>query len=224
MEIVIPNSWSLFCIAFAIVLATSYIMGLLGRYLYTRDVSLRKFSIMDLQLAPNAKEIVILVNGIYKLSEPSSKKVIRALRLQLYIDFLFMPGAYGSIFILCMQLSSKMPPVGATFFSILAWLQAIAWLCDIIENIYLLGKIHKDPAESSKPAFKAFQYLEVIKWGSALFGLVCGLAALMYFWFAGDYARESLQYLLIIGIEIAIFFAINWVAKKTIAKEPDLPV
>lgn len=223
MEVIIPDSWTIFCIAFGIVLFTSYIMGRLGRLFYNRDVSLRKFSILDLQLAPNAKEIVILVKGIYKLPEAAAKKVIGALKAQLYVDFLFMPAAYGSIFILCMKLSAKMTDsIGPTFFSALAWLQLIAFLFDIIENIYLLGKVRKDPVQSSDGVFKAFRFFVACKWLFALLGVVCSLASLLYFWFADEYDTTSLKYILIIGIEVAVFVVLSMMTKKKDVKKVDL--
>jgi hypothetical protein len=133
-----------------------------------------------------------------------------------------MPGAYGSIFILCMNLSWKMPASGAYFFSILAWLQGIAWLCDIIENIYLLGKIHRNPIPSSHSIFKAYQYLEVLKWGCALLGAVCGLSSLLYFWLAGSYAFESLYYILIIGIEVVVFLVAGKLIKRSVQRRLNL--
>ncbi len=141
MPIVIV-SWSLFCIAFGLMLLLTFIMNLQSANFYTNDSVIKKFSIMDLELPATATELVNLIKGLYKLPQPQSKKALSSLKGQLYIDFIFMPFAYGSIFLLSMMVSSKMQtPYGKNLFLIFAWLQIIPWLCDIIENIYLLNKI-----------------------------------------------------------------------------------
>jgi hypothetical protein len=206
MQLFIPHAWTWFCLLLAVVLLTSFVMATLGRRFFTLDVVLRSFSILDLEWPASPLEIVNLIKGIYLLPAPDSRKVIKALRAQLYIDYLFMPAAYGSIFILCMQVSWKMPPAGAAFFSVLAFLQVIPWLCDIIENFFLLGKIRPDTGKPGKTVFRAYQCLEIAKWGLSLLGLVCGLSSLLYFWLSGHYAFTSLHYLLIIAAEIGVFF------------------
>src|SRR4051812_35317006 len=117
-------NWPMFCIAFGAMLLLTFIMGLLGRHFYTQDVVIKKFSIMDLEMPATPLELVNLIKGLYKLPGDRSKKSIDSLKGQLYIDFLFMPFAYGSIFILCMLVSAKMDlAAGKYVFMILAWLQ-----------------------------------------------------------------------------------------------------
>src|SRR5688572_14736171 len=105
MVIDIPDSWFWFVIAFGIMLLSSILMGIQGRYFFTKDVVVRKFSMMDLEFAATPQELTNILNGIYLLptdtrSSPGTGKVIRALKGQLLIDtFLFMPATYGSIFI-----------------------------------------------------------------------------------------------------------------------------
>ena len=113
-----------------------------------------------------------------------------------------------------MKVSLKMTSFGHGLFAILAWLQCIAWLCDIIENIYLLNKIRPEP-EASKPAVHvAYLVLEICKWGIALTAAVCSIAAMFYFWLVGRYSDHSIHYLLIIAAEIIVIF----IAKKITAK------
>jgi hypothetical protein len=82
----------------------------------------------------------------------------------------------------------------------------VAWLCDIIENIYLLRKIKPDVVESSPAVHKAYLGMECIKWGIALISTICAVAAIFYFWLTGHYEAGSLKYLLIMTGEVVIFF------------------
>ena len=200
-------SWAFFCVTFGLMLFFSFIMGIQSRNFYTKDGVEKKFSIMELELPASPKELVNLIRGLYRLPEKrESIKAISALRRQLYIDFLFMPFAYGSIFILCMLVSTKMQSsFGFKIFYIFAWAQIIPWLCDIIENIYLLRKMKPHPPVSSVAVHKAYLLMECIKWGISLGAAICAVAAICYFWLAGHYEVHSLNYLAIITGEVIVF-------------------
>lgn len=203
-------SWPLFCISFGFMLILSFFMGLQSKRFYTKDVVVKKFSIMDLEMPATARELVNLIKGLYKLPEDVSKRSIRALKGQLYLDFLFMPCAYGSIFIICMLVSGKMQmSFGMNVFSVLAWLQIVPWICDIIENIYLLRKIKPDPVLSSDAVHKAYLIMEGVKWSIALIATVCAVTAICYFWLSGHYAIHSLYFLLAIIIEVVVFILLG---------------
>lgn len=209
MIIPLTDAWYWLCISMAIFLLTAFIMRRQSRYFYTMDVVPRQFSITDLQLPSCQKELVNLIKGIYTMPAANRQQTLRALRGQLWVDFLFMPAAYGSIFLVCMKVASKMNPAGTLLFAILAWLQLLCWLCDIIENIYLLQKIGPNVSESTKTVHRAYQFLEIFKWGFSLLATVCGLSALLFFWVTGNFAVSSLHYLLIIVGEIVIFMALQ---------------
>lgn len=190
-------------------------------YFYTKDVVLRKFSIMDIEFASSPQEMLNIIKGMYALSPEQSKKAVGALRSQLYVDFLFMPATYVGIYVLCMEVSAKMHYAGKDIFLVLAWLQAIAWLCDIIENIYLLNKIKRNPVLSTPSVHRLYLCLEALKWGMALVGFVCAFAAVFYFWTSGNYSYHSLKYLLIIVAEIALFLTAVKIASRRL-KSVDL--
>jgi len=214
----ITSSWPLFCYTFGAMLFLSLIMGLQSAHFYTKDVVLRKFSIIELEIPSTPLELVNLIKGLYKLPDMQSKKTVNALKGQLYVDFLFMPVAYGTICLLCMQVSHKMSlSFGTNIFMIFAYLQLIAWLCDIIENIYLLRKINPRVVESTKAVHKAYLLMECIKWGIALVSTICSVTAIFYFWLNGSYSSNSLNYLLIIAIEIVLFVAASKFFLKKIA-------
>jgi len=215
MPVYIDIAWIYFCIFFGAMLLISFIMSLQSTNFYTMYVVIRKFSIIDLEFPASALELVTFIKGIFLLPVELSKKSLRAVRGQLYFDFLFMPATYGSIFILCMKVSMKMTSFGHELFAILAWLQLIPLLCDIIENIYLLNKIRPEPVISKPAVHKAYLILEIFKWGIALTAAVCSIAAIFYFWLVGWYSYHSIHYLLIITAEIIIFFILKKVTAKS---------
>jgi hypothetical protein len=199
-------SWTLFSIAFGLMLLLTFVMSIQSLQFYTKDVVVKKFSIIELELPATPAELVNLIKGLYKLPEPQSRKTIMALKTQLFVDFLFMPCAYGAIFLLCMLVSAKMQlSFGTNIFKIFAWLQIVPWLCDIIENIYLLRKINPNPALSSPSVHKAYLCMEIVKWGIAFIPAISAVAAICYFWLAGYYNVHTLNYLFIIAGEIILF-------------------
>jgi len=214
MQIIVSHGWPLFCVAFGIVLFTAYIMARLSRHFYTMDVVLRKFSIMDLQLPDSPTELKNLVRGIFLLPEERRKKCLKALKSTLYIDFLFMPAAYGAVFLLCMKVMYKMSFFGQYFFMILAWLQVLALIFDIIENIYLLKKIHPGVEASSVSVHKTLQFFALAKWGIALVSIICALSGALDVWLVGRYDTVSLKYILILIGEVVLFLLAGMLIKK----------
>ncbi len=218
--VIFISGWTLYCIAVAILLITALPIQYYGAFFTTRDVLVRDFNILDLQLASTEMEIDNTLKGITQLPPAASAKVIRALKNQLYIDFLLMPAVYGTIFISCMKVAWKMPEPGMIFFSLLGWLQIVAWICDIMENCYLLGKTGRLNKEY-KPSymrFRGYQVIEVLKWGLSMLATVCVLSALLYFWISGLYMEQSLKYLLMIVLMLIVFFVlIKFLAKPGIA-------
>lgn len=217
MPLYIEFTWVHFCIAFGVMLFLHLIMSRQSNNFFTKHVVVRRFSILDLEFPPSATDMANFIKDIFILPAAQAKKTLNALRNQLLLDFLFMPTFYGSIFILSMKVSLKMVYFGHKFFAVLAWIQFIAWLCDIIENIYLLNIIHPDPTVSNVTVFKSYEVLEALKWGIPLLASVCSVAAISYFWLVGLYSYDSLVYLVIIAIEISIYFA----AKKVTTKSED---
>lgn len=212
-------SWIFFCIAFGVMLFLHLLMGLQSRNFFTKHVVIRKFSILDLEFPPSAQELASFIKDIFNLPPGLVKKTTKALKTQLLLDFLFMPALYGSIFILSMKVSMRMTYFGHKLFAVFAWIQFIAWLCDIIENIYLLNKIHPNPVISSPVVHKSFEILEMIKWGIPLLVAVCSIAATFYFWLVGRYSSDSLYYIFITAIEIIIFFIVKKLSTKCEEKQ-----
>ena len=201
------NSLSLadwFCSLFGVILLTAAIMVRLSKQFYTYDLVLRKFNILDLQFPANSNEIQKLIRGIYQLPGEQPRKVVKALRRQLYVDFLFMTAVYGCIFILCRQLAIRLPPAGNIFFQTLAWLQVLALCSDIYENIYMLLKIQPNINVPDNYTYTLYKLAVASKWISALLGTVCAIAVVFYFWLTGSYNERFLQYALILAVEIVL--------------------
>ena len=205
----ISNNGILFCIIFGAMMLTAFIMNLLSKNLYTLHVVVRKFSILDLQFPATALELATYIRGIFLLPKELSSKSLRALKGQLYVDFLFMPFAYGVIFLLSMLLSHKMNYLGNYIFSTIAWLQIIPFLCDMAENIYLLRKIRPDVTPSRPLIHKMYQLIVKIKWGIAVVAVVFCLSASCYFWLTGNFSNSSLRYLIIVFIIILVIAALT---------------
>lgn len=203
------DNWLLFSILFGLLLIVIIIMKKQSENFYTKDPIVRKFSIMELEVPATPKELANIIKGLYDLPDTKSGKSIKALKEQLKIDFLFMPLSYGCIFLLCWRVANKMQlDFGYYLFKGLAFIQLVPLICDIIENIYLLGKIRQDVKETIEKKHKQYLWMEAVKWGIALTATVCSVSAVCYFWLTGNYSVTSFFYLLIILVEIVIFLIV----------------
>lgn len=194
--ITIPYAGWCFVIALAVVFLSSWLMGRQSRFLFTKDPIRRGFSMFELQFPAKSFDLENLVNGIYALPE-DAHRTIKALRIQLLLDYiLFIPAAYGGIFVLCMHLASDMETaVGHYWFTGLAWAQVIPFILDYIENTYFWIMIGKrdipvprptpfEPEKTSR-SFRTMQWLEIFKWGLPLLAFACCLSLLAYLWLSG---------------------------------------
>lgn len=215
MPFYIDISWLYFCLIFGMALICSWIMSLLSTNFYTLHVVIRKFSMIDLEFPASPQELATYIKGIFKLPEALSKKSLRALKTQLYVHFLFIPFAYGALFIACMKVSSKMSYFGHALFAVLAWIQIIPLIFDILESIYLLKRIKPNPEISNVKVHNAYLFLEISKWVIALTAATCCFGAAFYFWLTGMYSINSLHFLLIAVAEIIIFFTLKKLTKKS---------
>ncbi|MEP7264224.1 MAG: hypothetical protein ABI772_06995 [Bacteroidota bacterium] len=214
----IPQTWLWFSIAFAAMLVTSLMMSHQAAGFLTRDGSLRKFSILDLQLPSSPNDIPNILGGIFRLPEGKIRYALKSLKNHLYIDFLYMPAVYGCIFLLCMHVSSKTVSIGHPWFAAFAWLQILAWIFDMIENIYLLTQIKErrtppvpinNVPEKIHRIYISYKYMVLTKWMIALLGGICSLMVLLYFWITGKYNPDNLFYSIVIIVEIIAFIALS---------------
>ena len=210
----IEHGWAWFCSSFGVMLFLALVMEKLGADLVTTKVSVpRKFSILDLEFPSHKGEIAKIIRGIYKLPiKDEQDKVLRALRGVLWIDYLFMPAVYGSVFLLCMGVAGKLSEqsLGRQFFAWLAWLQLAPLVFDFLENMLLLSQIKKEPQDLPKRLFRGFVAMVSAKWAIAVCGAVTASMMVFYFLLKGNYAQpSSLLFVAIVAAEIALFFTLR---------------
>ncbi len=203
------NIVSYFCVIFGLMLLLGAFAKLLSKNFYTLHVFVRKFSILDLEFPDSSLELTTYIRGIFLLPKELSRRSLRCLKIYLYLDFLFIPLVYGSLFLLCLLISAKFTFLGHYIFLILAWLQLIPLICDATKNFFLLKKITPDASVSKEVVHKAYLALERIKWLVALVAAVFSLSALFYFWVTGKYSVSSFRFLIIVIIEIVLFFILR---------------
>jgi len=197
------NWWIIFLICFTVFSGTSLWMSYVAKSFHIDRGSQKAFSIFDLQLPVSEKRFHYLISII----PPHSKK---ALRLQLWIDFLFMAGTYPAIALLCYKTAMKMEFVGRYLFLFLAIIQVLPFIFDVIENIYVLTnlqekKFNEDQFQKNSTGFNIYQLLVKSKFAIALTGTLCSVFGLLYFWLTGNFEKVSLNYLGIVAIEILLF-------------------
>jgi len=217
-QIHIPNLWLLLVTSFALALITSFLMQIESRKFFTVRIIRQRFSMLDFQFPASPPSLKRLITGINALGNEEGTRVKKALKNQVYIDFLFMPGCYATVFLVCMYTSYRMEFLGQYIFAILAWLQSVAWLCDIYENIYILdnlknpGRLYNDNEGETFPEnvaankkYKTYQLIVKTKWIIASIGTIGSLFALLFFWMRGEFNPDNLYILLVIFIEIIGF-------------------
>ncbi|GAA3969676.1 hypothetical protein [Mucilaginibacter dorajii] len=213
MILFIADTWCFFLICLAVLLSATIVMTIQSRNFVTMGQVKKEFSIFDLEFPMSGKALFHLITGIDKLPSAEGARSKNALKGQLYVDFIYMPGVYLAIFLLCMKTATKIHGAGGYVFAVLAWLQLVAWLGDIIENVFLLLKI-SNPQEPSVTIFKAYQVLEFIKWGSATKGFICSCFALLFFFITGKYTIHSLNYFYWMLLELSLFGLITYLTRK----------
>lgn len=203
-----------FCVIFGLMLLLGAFAKLLTKNFYTLHVFVRKFSILDLEFPDSPLELTTYIRGIFLLPDELSKRSLRSLKSYLYLDFLFIPLVYGSLFLLCIFISNKFTFLGHYIFLMLAWLQIIPLICDTTKNFFLLKKIRVDAQVSKEVVHKAYLTLEKIKWLLALIAAIFSFSALFYFWVTGKYSVSSFRFIIIVIIELAVFFMLRKIFAK----------
>lgn len=193
--------WPHFILHFTLFLFTTLWMSALARRFRTVDTDLGEvpFSIFDLQFPSSETELCKLLS-----SATSDGKW--ALRMHLLVDFLFMIAVYPMIAILCLALGEK-TGMGKYFFWLIAALQMVAFLFDILENLYLLRRLRKPQVSGGFGRFTFFVYA---KFMLAFLGVSVTLPVIFYFWMTGTTAAGTLQYIGIAILEVVVFMLISW--------------
>jgi hypothetical protein len=129
-----------------------------------------KISIFGLELFYPKEKIVEIFSGI-------NDKVKTILGYHLSFDFIFMAGVYPGIACLCMMAATKLNGKNLKrILLILAFLQILGWIFDIIENYYLL-KWLKSPVIGDEFGF--YQVVVFSKWVIALTGALFAIVVIL---------------------------------------------
>ena len=124
------------------------------------------FTIIGLEITYPKDQVAAIFKG---LDEPARS----LLRFQLLFDFAFMAGVYPGIAALCMMAVQKSrKPLFRQLLLTLAALQAVAWACDIIENVYLLKWLRIPDTISD------FGFYHIVVWVKWILALGAALIAI----------------------------------------------
>jgi hypothetical protein len=120
------------------------------------------FTIIGLEISYSGDRVKEILSGI----SPAVKQI---LGYHLYFDFAFMAGVYPGIASLCMMARGKSRTRWVrNILLILAMAQGVAWVCDIVENIYLLSWLRQPETVGSLTTYHA---VVLLKWVLALAGV-----------------------------------------------------
>lgn len=198
-----PIFWTLLISCFVLFVVMLKIMRAKSKHFkFQRGVAITSFSIMDLEFPGCENSIAGIVTGIRELPEPLGSASLRALKGNLNADFLFMAAVYPFIALLCYHTAESMGFFGGLLFLVLAILQLIAWLFDVLENKYLFHKI-KHPYPAQPRRHKHYKNMVLAKWAFSTTGIVTSLSAHVYFWITGAFGRTFYN----IGLVLLFAFA-----------------
>ncbi len=130
------------------------------------------FTIIGLEISYTAERVMDI---IYHL-DPAIQMLLKA---HLYLDYVFMAGAYGGIACLCMMARFKAKKaLLRNSLLVLACLQLVAWGCDIRENGFLLYWLSEKP--DIRSSFTLYHMYVIIKWSLALTGVLLSIPVLLW--------------------------------------------
>ncbi len=202
------SNWYFFNLVFGLFLVLAFIMIRQSRRFYTKDLVVRKFSIMELKLPATPASMNNVISGLYQLDAGRFQTSMRALKRQLAADFLFMPLSYGIVFMLCWRVADKISSLPAQyFFILLGWLQPLCLLIDLIANVYLWRKLSPNFTPVSNANHRIYLGLQISKWIIFVIASVCSITAIGYFWLVGNYSSAAFYALLIVLAQL-IFFCV----------------
>ena len=126
----------------------------------------KRFSILGLELGYDRRTVITILSGL----EPAVKKI---LQYHLAFDFVFMIAVYPGIAVLCLLARIQSSKIQLRkILSVVAALQIVAWVCDILENYCLLKWINQP---NIGVEFLLYHFIVVIKWLIAIGGAALGI-------------------------------------------------
>ena len=129
-------------------------------------VDKEKFTIIGLELFYSKQKVVHILSSLDDREQT-------ILKYHLYFDFAFMAGVYPGIGSMCMMASKRVrSSKHRNLLHSFAALQSVAWLADIIENLWLL---HWVRVSSVGEEFAWYHIAVVVKWIIALSGVIVAI-------------------------------------------------
>ena len=130
------------------------------------------FTIIGLEISYTAEREMDIIYH----QDPAIQMLLKA---HLYLDYVFMDGAYGGIACLCMMARFKAKKaLLRNSLLVLACLQLVAWGCDIRENGFLLYWLSEKP--DIRSSFTLYHMYVIIKWSLALTGVLLSIPVLLW--------------------------------------------
>jgi hypothetical protein len=158
------KAWKqLFLFAIGLAIAASFCMKWIENDLLFKG---QKVSILGLELFYPKEKVAGILGGI-------DDHIRTLLRYHLSFDFVFMAGIYPAIASLCMMGRARTnSPAAKKFLAVMAFLQLLAWGCDIGENMFLLKWASNSTISDE---FKTYHFIVSTKWVLALAGVIVGI-------------------------------------------------
>ncbi|TDH25242.1 hypothetical protein EXU57_14150 [Segetibacter sp. 3557_3] len=205
MEYLVYN-WYFFNFVFGVFQVLGFIMIGQSRRFYTKELVVRKFSIMELKLPATPASLYNVIAGLFQLDARQRRISIEAVRRQLFTDFLFMPLTYAIVFMLCWRVADKISLEPARqFYTFLGLLQPLCLLVDMSANVFLLRKLKPNTQLPSKANHRIYLRLQLLKWIIFVVASVCSIAAICYFWLVGNYSGAAFNSLLMVLGQLLVF-------------------
>lgn len=235
MNLIIEYWWTFVWISLGMAIVGYWIMATSVHHLTYDRWTTRTFSIMDLEFPSSARYYAYIMTSLRKMENAGNSKPLRALRKNLYWDFLFMFGLFPFIALLCFHVAS-LGGWSSNIFMALALLQLPALILDMVENIVIFRtlKIPKlfirtdrydltlyDDEQEHTSLFRFYKGIVKAKWIIALTGLILSLIAILYVLiFTERYQETSLWLGIITIIVVVIALFIGWkLQSRTVKKQ-----
>ena len=148
------------------------------------------------------------------MPDQESITILKALRMRLYIRFVYITVLSVVIFIICMKAANKMENKMQFFFIFISWIQVLAIILDAAGNRLLLKNINKEHPSISSTVYKRFFQSEVFRYSITVLGLIWGLLSFAYFMLLCQFSSKSLHYLPFILFEIVVYIILRMGIKR----------
>jgi len=163
------KSWKmLFLFCLGLFLGTAFCMKWMEKDLLQNN---QLFTVIGLEMTYSQEKVYTILSGL-------DNSVRTILNYHLYFDFVFMAGVFPGIAALCMM--ARFKTGSANYKKVLlitAVLQLVAWMCDIVENNFLLSWVSNPDKIGIFPLFHVIVW---VKWILAILGAFFSIPLLIW--------------------------------------------